>query len=453
MKAFAERHSRLTVTLCMILAFLLVHNFSTYDLKQMRTPSPMAAVGDGRSSLEAPASTGPSQVLSDGTTRNSTWKMVLFWSRWFNSDWSGRFRGSTSRLLREEGCPSWRCHFTYNRSLLQGADAVLFRADEYPWRRLPTRRVPPDQRWVLVNVEAPPAAAPISGPSQRQASALINWTMTYHSHSDVVAFYGYFLSYNVSVRPVRPNMIWEHWKAMDQQREALKRGATLQEVLGPAWRSFVNKTRVVAWMSSHCKTRSRREEYITQLEKYLHVDKYGSCGPLKCGKRSPRGSWCWKNVLHKYSFYLSMENSLCSEYVTEKLYNPLVYGIVPVVWGGADYSWFLPPHSYINARHYHPKELAALLLRLHNDPVAYGRYHLWRAYLQPVVQGSLCELCDRLHHDKHHKHHHDIPAARHANGRCLTLPTPLFTTKHHRGAWRAVNTTNYIGLDAEGNAR
>lgn len=43
---------------------------------------------------------------------------------------------------------------------------------------------------------------------------------------------------------------------------------------------------------------------------------------------------------------------------------------------GANYSRFLPPNSYIDARKYHPKELAALLLKLTQDPVAYGKYVL-----------------------------------------------------------------------------
>jgi alpha-1,3-fucosyltransferase len=39
-----------------------------------------------------------------------------------------------------------------------------------------------------------------------------------------------------------------------------------------------------------------------------------------------------------YKFYLSFENSLCSDYVTEKFWKILNFNIVPIVLGGANYE-------------------------------------------------------------------------------------------------------------------
>ena len=52
----------------------------------------------------------------------------------------------------------------------------------------------------------------------------------------------------------------------------------------------------------------------------------------------------------KYKFYLSFENSICEDYVTEKVWKILQLHVVPIVLGGADYKDILPPHSYIDVR-------------------------------------------------------------------------------------------------------
>ena len=46
------------------------------------------------------------------------------------------------------------------------------------------------------------------------------------------------------------------------------------------------------------------------------------------------------NQLGKYKFYLSFENALCRDYITEKFYLALHAGTLPIVYGGgskADY--------------------------------------------------------------------------------------------------------------------
>ena len=50
-----------------------------------------------------------------------------------------------------------------------------------------------------------------------------------------------------------------------------------------------------------------------ELQKYITVDIYGSCGPLKCW-----GDQCDDTLDNDYKFYLAFENSLCYDYITEK---------------------------------------------------------------------------------------------------------------------------------------
>lgn len=53
-----------------------------------------------------------------------------------------------------------------------------------------------------------------------------------------------------------------------------------------------------------------------------------------------------------YNFYLSFENSICVDYVTEKFYNALLFNTVPIVYGGGNYSRLAPTMSYINIRNH-----------------------------------------------------------------------------------------------------
>ena len=48
-------------------------------------------------------------------------------------------------------------------------------------------------------------------------------------------------------------------------------------------------------------------------------------------------------------FYISFENAICKDYITEKTYNALKLNTIPIVLGGVNYSSLLPPHSFINA--------------------------------------------------------------------------------------------------------
>ncbi|XP_070001230.1 alpha-(1,3)-fucosyltransferase C-like [Penaeus vannamei] len=392
-----------------------------------------------------------SHVFRDGTPVNNVTHrsdkksvLILYWNSWFGGKWAGdfqRYTTDTMEGLRDGGCPLWQCEFTYNKTRIAEADAILIRSNTFGSRPAFRR---PAQRWVWVDVEAPfasPAKSAITMLRAHNLSHLVNWTMTYHSNSDVVAFYGYFRSLDIAIQPVRPNLIENHPRALAQYRDAMAKGTTLEDVMGPSWKSFVERPRLVAWMSSHCSTVSKREEYVSELARFIPVDKYGSCGQ-RCDRRSPRKPLCWVDVLSRnYSFYLAMENNVCNEYVTEKLYNPLVYNLVPVVWGGSNYDQFLPPNSYIDARKYHPKELADLLQKLKADPVAYGRYHVWRGFWEAKVGGNLCELCYRLHVDREEKHYTNIGSWRQKNNNCKIVPKKMFDPETK--AWKDFIKSNY----------
>ena len=100
-----------------------------------------------------------------------------------------------------------------------------------------------------------------------------------------------------------------------------------------------------------------------------------------------------------YKFYLAAENSLCPDYVTEKFYRGFLNDVVPVVYGGADYSHYAPTHSYINIADFKsPKALADYLLMLDNNDALYKKYFEWKKYFEVINRplNGWCNLCEKL---------------------------------------------------------
>ena len=92
----------------------------------------------------------------------------------------------------------------------------------------------------------------------------------------------------------------------------------------------------------------------------MPVDIYGNCGTThRCSDKED----CFQYISDNYKFYISFENSLCKDYVTEKFFQAMSHDILPIVYGGADYSEIAPPKSYINVlpEYENPKDLASFL--------------------------------------------------------------------------------------------
>lgn len=110
--------------------------------------------------------------------------------------------------------------------------------------------------------------------------------------------------------------------------------------------------------------------------------------------------YCSKGFDKTYRFYAAFENTLCRDYVTEKFLFGMKSNMIPVVYGGANYTKFAPPKSYINANDFkNVKELADYLKFLIDNPREYIKYFWWKKhYKYSAVEGRLCGLCVKLHH-------------------------------------------------------
>ncbi|KAL1425814.1 hypothetical protein MTO96_018797 [Rhipicephalus appendiculatus] len=95
---------------------------------------------------------------------------------------------------------------------------------------------------------------------------------------------------------------------------------------------------------------------------------------------------------------LAFENSICVDYVTEKLFRPLDHYLVPVVFGGANYSERAPPHSYIDALSFEsPESLAEYLRELSDNYTEYASYFKWKESYEIEWVDAFCKLCTKLH--------------------------------------------------------
>jgi alpha-1,3-fucosyltransferase len=95
---------------------------------------------------------------------------------------------------------------------------------------------------------------------------------------------------------------------------------------------------------------------------------------------------------------MSFENSLCKDYVTEKLFYNLKRFVIPIVYGGADYSKYAPPKSYIDVNEFETvNDLAEYLIYLDQHPAEYIKYFWWKKYYRVEDFTPFCDLCKRLH--------------------------------------------------------
>lgn len=138
----------------------------------------------------------------------------------------------------------------------------------------------------------------------------------------------------------------------------------------------INKSGKICSFISSKVNQSRRREYLNELLELTQVDCFGYRKNTSIPDRN------YKTKLHfqkRYYFSLAFENSICHDFVTEKFWDSLLTGSVPVYLGADNIDQFAPGENcYINARDYTAKELAGYLEDLSHDSVAYGRMIEWK---------------------------------------------------------------------------
>mmetsp|Transcript_47142 Transcript_47142/g.147534 ORF Transcript_47142/g.147534 Transcript_47142/m.147534 type:complete len:427 (-) Transcript_47142:27-1307(-) len=174
-------------------------------------------------------------------------------------------------------------------------------------------------------------------------------------------------------------------------------------------RAFLNQTFLrpgsIVGMISNCGS-SYRQQYIAELMKHIKIDQYGTCFNNKqLESHQRRGSSQWhtekEKVLSQYKVSLAMENTIKSDYVTEKVYNALAVGSLPVYHGTQDVIKYVPSNSIIHAGNFTPVKLAEHLSKVLEDQTLFESYFQWTEEDVRMLQRKLhcnrswyCRVCD-----------------------------------------------------------
>ena len=272
-------------------------------------------------------------------------------------------------------CDEKNCEIIKNMERSEECNALVLEAHALnALEGLPKRH--PNQVWIFVTHEPP--TSDLSGKIYNNSNLrhIFNMTMTYRRDSDFNFPWG-----RIIPRHERPEVDFDA--------------------------VYDKKSRDVAWMVSHCNTASKREIYVNDLKNQIPIDVYGKCGNLTCEKpgRFRGKDICRDKISKAYKFYLSFENSLCSDYSTEKifLWYHMRRHIIPVYRGSPDIKRILPPNTYIDTADFqNASELGKYLKELGSDRERYIAMLKAKDEYQALLQNftfeqAICKLCANLH--------------------------------------------------------
>lgn len=245
------------------------------------------------------------------------------------------------------------CRLTDDWDAYPQADAVIIHHREVATGtvELPPEPRPHAQKWIWMNYEAP-----TNTPRLWRFEGVFNLTMSYRTDSDIFLPYGYLIPLERKDRGI-------------QKRYA--------QPLYIPWRSHLLRPHLVAWVISNWSESHARVAFYYKLRRYIQVDVFGRGGrplPEDSGDSVVR-------LVRRYLFYLALENSQHTDYITEKLWNAILAGAVPVVLGPSrqNYERFLPPEAFIHVDDFPTvRGLARYLLMLRSNPARLKRHLDWR---------------------------------------------------------------------------
>jgi hypothetical protein len=229
-----------------------------------------------------------------------------------------------------------------------------------------------DDRWRLAEADAVlvhvPTLRRTDLPPKRDGQRWIAWSMESEVNYPLLADAAFMRRFDVTMTYRRDSTIWCPYFGPGTD------GALLAPPPPKTERS------PAVYFQSSRFDRSGRVAYAAALMRHVKVDSYGAVLHNRDLPAADRGRDTMLELTGRYKFALVFENSVAVDYVTDKLYDALAAGAVPVYLGAPNVADYLPgEHCLIDVRDYAaPKDLAAYLNWLDTHDDAYRAYLAWK---------------------------------------------------------------------------
>lgn len=138
---------------------------------------------------------------------------------------------------------------------------------------------------------------------------------------------------------------------------------------------------------------SGRYDLLLELMGKLNIHSYGKIFNNKFLDEDPyktvglaNESFSFKEeTIAKYKFTLAFENAVAKDYVTEKFYQPLICGSIPIYLGAPNIDEFVPGENcFINVSSFRTvQDLVDYIKKVNEDDQLYNSYFAWKQ--SPII--------------------------------------------------------------------
>lgn len=229
----------------------------------------------------------------------------------------------------ELSCPNYTyCNVLSDKNKARHSeiDAYLFYGSGMNLKNLPMPRNVDKHIWGLFHEESPRNVPELMHPPFLQ---LFNYSATFSRHSDVPLT----LQYLKTIEDITSN---EYFISTKEKN------------------SLLSSIAPILFLQSDCDTATERELYVEELMKHIAVDSYGTCLNNRELPHQFQEDYLNKlddsdflKFIARYKFVIAIENGVCEDYITEKLWRALKVGTVPIYFGSPSVTDWLPNNKSV----------------------------------------------------------------------------------------------------------